>query len=147
MHTKYTMYHVPAQRPIINNNNNCHKLHCIINKFNTGWQAPLYSGKQMASGDVRILSANKSFLLRKRITDVSMNQRLLQIESNNFILSAIRFYQSKQRIWEHQLFLWQTNGSYTAKQGMSALNWRRELNRNQWKQQSKLSSNSNSIIK
>jgi len=57
------------------------------------WQAPLYSGKQMASGDVRILSANKSFLLRKRITEVSMNQRLLQIESNNFMLSAIRFCQ------------------------------------------------------
>ena len=56
---------------------------------------PLYSGKQMASGDVRILSANKSFLFRNRITDVSINQRLLQIESNSFMLSAIRFCQQK----------------------------------------------------
>ena len=66
-------------------------LDCALYAINR--QAPLYSGKQMASGDVRILSANKSFLLRKRITEVSMNQRLLQIESNNFMLSAIRFYQ------------------------------------------------------
>jgi len=65
----------------------------IVNKQ----PVPLYSGKQMASGDVRILSANKSFLLRNRIMDVSMNQRLLQIESNNFMLSAIRFCQQKYR--------------------------------------------------
>ena len=64
----------------------------MCNNTSSKASAPLYSGKQMASGDVRILSANKSFLLRNRITDVSMNQRLLQMESNSFMLSAIRFW-------------------------------------------------------
>ena len=43
------------------------------------------------SGDVVIFSSNKSFLLRKSITDVSRNHLLLTIDSNNFKLSSIRF--------------------------------------------------------
>lgn len=53
---------------------------------------PVYSGKQMVRGDLVIFSANRSFLLRKRIIDVSVNHLLLQMESNSFILSIIRFY-------------------------------------------------------
>lgn len=43
------------------------------------------------SGEVVIFSSNKSFLLRKSITDVSTNHLLLTIDSNNFKLSSIRF--------------------------------------------------------
>ena len=50
----------------------------------------------MVSGDLTIFSANKSFLLRKRIIDVSSNHLLLQIESNSFILSIIRFCVGKK---------------------------------------------------
>ena len=53
---------------------------------------PVYSGKQIVKGDLVIFSANRSFLLRKRIIDVSVNHLLLQIESNSFILSIIRFW-------------------------------------------------------
>ena len=52
----------------------------------------MYSGKQIVKGDLVIFSANRSFLLRKRIIDVSVNHLLLQIESNSFILSIIRFW-------------------------------------------------------
>ena len=52
---------------------------------------PVYSGKQRVRGDFLIFSSNKSFLLRNRIMDVSVNHLLLQIESNNFMLSIIRF--------------------------------------------------------
>ena len=52
---------------------------------------PVYSGKQIVSGDFLIFSSNKSFLLRKRMMDVSVNHLLLQIESNSFKLSCIRF--------------------------------------------------------
>ena len=45
----------------------------------------------MVNGDLVIFSENKSFLFRKRIIDVSVNHLLLQIESNNFMLSIIRF--------------------------------------------------------
>jgi len=44
------------------------------------------------SGDFLIFSSNKSFLFRKRIIDVSVNHLLLQMESNSFMLSIIRFY-------------------------------------------------------
>ena len=43
----------------------------------------------MVSGDLRIFSSNRSFLLRKRMIEVSTNHLLLQIESNSFILSII----------------------------------------------------------
>ena len=52
---------------------------------------PVYSGKQIVKGDLVIFSAKRSFLLRKRIIDVSVNHLLLQMESNSFILSIIRF--------------------------------------------------------
>jgi len=43
-------------------------------------------------GDFLIFSSKRSFLLRKRIMDVSVNHLLLQMESNNLRLSCIRFY-------------------------------------------------------
>ena len=52
----------------------------------------MYSGKQMVKGDLVIFSANRSFLLRKRIIDVSVNHLLLQMESKSFMLSIIRFW-------------------------------------------------------
>lgn len=56
--------------------------------------SPEYSGKQMVNGDRKIFSSNKSFLFRNRIIDVSTNHFELQIESNNFIDSIIRFISS-----------------------------------------------------
>ena len=53
---------------------------------------PAYSEKHIVSGDLKIFSSKRSFLLRKRIMDVSPNHLLLQIESNSFRLSCIRFY-------------------------------------------------------
>ena len=55
------------------------------------FNAPVYSGKQTTSGDFLIFSSNRSFLFRNNIIDVSVNHLLLQIESNNFMLSIIRF--------------------------------------------------------
>ena len=52
---------------------------------------PAYSVKQMVRGDLRIFSSKRSFLLRKRMMEVSPNHLLLQIESNSFKLSCIRF--------------------------------------------------------
>ena len=46
----------------------------------------------MVKGDLVIFSANRSFLLRKRIIDVSVNHLLLQMESKSFMLSIIRFW-------------------------------------------------------
>ena len=54
--------------------------------------SPAYSAKQMVSGDLRIFSSKRSFLLRKRMMEVSPNHLLLQIESNSFKLSCIRFW-------------------------------------------------------
>jgi len=51
----------------------------------------------MVKGDLVIFSANRSFLLRKRIIDVSVNHLLLQIESNSFMLSIIRFWNRKKK--------------------------------------------------
>ena len=53
--------------------------------------SPVYSGKQSVRGDLTIFSAKRSFLLRKRMMEVSSNHRLLQMESNSLILSFIRF--------------------------------------------------------
>lgn len=52
---------------------------------------PEYSGKHIVNGDFFILSSNKSFLFRNKIIEVSVNHLLLQIESNNFNDSCIRF--------------------------------------------------------
>lgn len=55
------------------------------------WNLPVYSGKQMLSGDLLILFSKMSFLFRKRMMDVSLNHLLLQMESNSFRDSCIRF--------------------------------------------------------
>lgn len=52
---------------------------------------PVYSGKQMASGDLVILFSKMSFLFRKRMMEVSLNHLLLQMESNSFRDSCMRF--------------------------------------------------------
>lgn len=52
---------------------------------------PAYSGKHIVRGDFLIFSSNKSFLFKNRIMDVSVNHLLLQMESNSFKLSCIRF--------------------------------------------------------
>ncbi len=57
---------------------------------------PVYSGKQIVSGDRRILSSNRSFLLRNRMMDVSTNHLLLQIESKSRIDSIMRFCKYRQ---------------------------------------------------
>ena len=57
---------------------------------------PLYSGKQMVRGDLTIFSLNRSFLFRNRIIEVVSNHRLLQIESNSFMLSFIRFCTARE---------------------------------------------------
>ena len=56
-----------------------------------GVDGPVYSGKQTVRGDFLIFSSNKSFLLRNSIIDVSVNHLLLQMESNSFMLSIMRF--------------------------------------------------------
>lgn len=56
---------------------------------------PVYSGKHIVRGDFLIFSSNKSFLFKNRIIDVSVNHLLLQIESNSFSDSCIRFCASK----------------------------------------------------
>lgn len=62
---------------------------------------PMYSGKQIVKGDLVIFSANKSFLLRKSIMDVSVNHLLLQMESNSFMLSIIRFCKAEISIFKN----------------------------------------------
>lgn len=75
-------------------------LHEVINKYNNEtmikWQQlcvflPVYSGKQILKGDFLIFSANRSFLLRKRMMEVSMKNLLLQMESNSIRDSCMRF--------------------------------------------------------
>ena len=56
---------------------------------------PAYSGKQRVSGDRRIFSSKRSFLLRNRMMEVSPNHLLLHIESNSFSDSCIRFCNRK----------------------------------------------------
>ena len=53
--------------------------------------SPVYCLNAIVRGDRRIFTSNRSFLLRKRIIDVSVNHLLLQMESNSFRLSCIRF--------------------------------------------------------
>ena len=67
---------------------------CSNRRFDEIFVLPLYSGKQMVSGLYLIFCSNKSFLLRNKIIDVSTNHLLLQIESNSFIDSIIRFISS-----------------------------------------------------
>merc|ERR1712001_291484 len=64
--------------------------------------APAYSGKQIVRADLRIFSSKRSFLLRKRMMEVSPNHLLLQMESNSFRLSCIRFVVSSScRTWSY----------------------------------------------
>lgn len=53
---------------------------------------PAYSGKQMLSGDLTILFSKMSFLFRNRMMEVSLNHLLLQMESNSFRDSCMRFW-------------------------------------------------------
>ena len=62
-------------------------------------QLPVYSAKQIVSGDFLIFSSKRSFLFRKRMMDVSVNHLLLQIESNSFKLSCIRFCRRNSICW------------------------------------------------
>ena len=57
--------------------------------------SPVYSGKQILKGDFLIFSANKSFLLRKRMMEVSMKNLLLQMESKSIRDSCMRFCRKK----------------------------------------------------
>ena len=52
---------------------------------------PVYSLKQIVRGDLLTFSSNRSFLLRKRMMEVSVNHLLLQTFSNSLRLSSIRF--------------------------------------------------------
>merc|ERR1712241_1233054 len=64
--------------------------------------APAYSLKQIVRAERSIFSSKRSFLLRKRIIEVSPNHLLLQIESNSFKLSCIRFVVSSSwRTWSY----------------------------------------------
>ena len=65
--------------------------HVLDCKYHVYGFAPVYSGKQMASGDLVILFSKMSFLLRKRMMEVSLNHLLLQMESNSFRDSCMRF--------------------------------------------------------
>ncbi len=58
---------------------------------------PVYSGKQILKGDFLILSSNMSFLLRKRMMEVSVNHLLLQMLSNSFKDSFMRFCRKKNK--------------------------------------------------
>lgn len=51
----------------------------------------MYSGKQMVRGDFLIFSPKRSFLLRKRMMEVSMKNLLLQMESKSMRDSCMRF--------------------------------------------------------
>ena len=46
----------------------------------------------MVNGDFLIFSSNKSFLFKNKIIEVSVNHLLLQILSNSFNDSCIRFW-------------------------------------------------------
>jgi len=66
---------------------------------------PPYSWKHIVSGDFLIFSSNKSFLLRNRIIEVSVNHLLLQMESNSFRLSCIRFWNKEKWFIREQHFI------------------------------------------
>ena len=59
----------------------------------------------MVRGDFLIFSSKRSFLLRKRMMDVSVNHLLLQIESKSFKLSCIRFCRGKKQIFTNKVNL------------------------------------------
>ena len=56
------------------------------------WFLPVYSGKQTVRDDFLIFSSNRSFLFKNKMIEVSVNHLLLQMESNSFRLSCIRFW-------------------------------------------------------
>lgn len=57
---------------------------------------PVYSGKQIINEDFLIFSSKMSFLLRKRMMDVPVNHLLLQMLSNSFSDSCMRFCNTKE---------------------------------------------------
>ncbi len=65
---------------------------------------PVYSGKQILSGDFTIFSAKRSFLLRKRMMDVSAKNLLLHIESKSVRDSCIRFCREERDNIESNTF-------------------------------------------
>ena len=80
---------------------------------------PVYSGKQTVSADFLIFSSKRSFLLRNRIMEVSVNHLLLQMESNSFKLSCIRFYKTETVVLVH-----------SPHHKIYGINWRRKINVN-----------------
>lgn len=64
---------------------------------------PVYSGKQIVSGDFEIFSLKISFLFRNKIMEVSMNHLLLQMESNNLRDSCIRFCNTNKSCMSQEL--------------------------------------------
>lgn len=64
---------------------------------------PVYSGKQIVSGDFGIFSLKISFLFRNKIMEVSMNHLLLQMESNNLRDSCIRFCNTNKSCMSQEL--------------------------------------------
>lgn len=71
------------------------KIQYIINVIyvviNFWWFLPSYSGKQTVKGTCWIFDRKISVLFKKRTKEVFANHLLLQIESNNTILSCMRF--------------------------------------------------------
>lgn len=84
-----------------------HPVPSLLSPGGTGWVSqrllcqpqdlPVYSGKQMVRGDFLIFSANRSFLLRKRMMEVSMKNLLLQMESKSMRDSCMRFCKGEHR--------------------------------------------------
>lgn len=71
-------------------------MHTIVEaNFQKKEYIPGYSGKQIVNGERLIFSSNRSFLFKNKIILVSVNHLLLQIESNNFNDSCIRFCKKK----------------------------------------------------
>jgi hypothetical protein len=84
-----------------------------VNQFNCyvcDRNLPPYSGKHIVRGDFLIFSSNKSFLLRNKIMEVSVNHLLLQMESKSFKLSCIRFWNKENSYHrtELQCYNWVT---------------------------------------
>lgn len=65
---------------------------------------PVYSGKQIFRGDFTIFIAKRSFLLRKRMMDVSTKNLLLHIESKSIRDSCIRFCREEREDTESNIF-------------------------------------------
>ena len=66
---------------------------------------PLYPGWQLEMVELVILDPSKSVLVRNRITEVSRNHLVLQIQSSNVNDSYIRFWgNGKHKIFTPTIF-------------------------------------------